>query len=111
MKSLEENIQKFKAEGKYYIPPHMSYYKPDSEYGKKVEAILAKYDNVYKYSAESNALLDGKAEAQYNTQDYYSTMTNVIQEVFSKKGSNLKELLDNAAKQVQEKYFDTIQVN
>ncbi|MNV87274.1 hypothetical protein D3C71_1813870 [compost metagenome] len=53
-------------------------------------------------------LLDGKPEAQYNTQDYYATMSNVIQELFSKKGTDSKSQLEAAAKTVQEKFFDTI---
>lgn len=110
LKSLEDNIKKFKEEGKFYVPPHMDYYSADSDYGSKVQDILAKYDNVYRYSDESNALLDGKPEAQFNTQDYYGTMTNLIQEVFSKKGTDLKAQLDAAAKLVQENYFNSIQV-
>jgi hypothetical protein len=90
------------------VPPHMDYYKPDSEYGKKVQDLLAKYDNAFKYDPEEAALLDGKPEAQYNTQDYYSTMTNVIQEVFSKKNTDSKQLLDSAAKEMQEKYYNNI---
>ncbi len=110
LESLEQNIQQFKTEGKYFVPPHMDYYKTDSEFGKKIQALFAKYDNVYKYSDESNALLDGKPEAQYNTQDYYGVMTNIIQEVFTKKDANLKSQLDAAAKLVQEQYFDPIKV-
>ncbi|MFX3634349.1 MAG: ABC transporter substrate-binding protein [Candidatus Pristimantibacillus sp.] len=110
LESLEKDIQARKADGKFYIPPHINYYSDDSEYGKKAQAIFDKYDNVYKYNAESNSLLDGKPEAQYNTQDYYATMTNVLQEVFSKKGTNIQKQLDDAAKLVQEKYYDSIKV-
>lgn len=110
LESLEKDIQARQAEGKYYIPPHINYYSADSEYGKKAQAIFDKYDNVYKYNDESNSLLDGKPEAQYNTQDYYATMTNVLQEVFSKKGADLQGQLDSAAKLVQEKFYDTIKV-
>ncbi|KIL37471.1 ABC transporter substrate-binding protein [Cohnella kolymensis] len=110
LKSLEDNIKKFKDEGKFYVPPHMDYFNADSDYGKKVQDILAKYDNVYRYNAESNALLDGKPEAQYNTQDYYGAMTNVIQEIFSKKDTDVKAKLDAAAKTVQEQFFNAIKV-
>lgn len=110
LESLETDIQKRQTEGKYYIPPQMNYYSPSSEYGQKAQAIFDKYDNVYKYNAESDSLLDGKPEAQYNTQDYYGEVTNVLQEVFSKKGSDLQGLLDKSAKVVQEKYFDSIKV-
>lgn len=109
--SLEQSIQQLKSEGKYYVPPHMNYYKEDSEYGKKVQDLLAKYDNAYKYDPSEAALLDGKPEAQYNTQDYYSTMTNVIQEVFTKKDADPKKLLDSAAKLMQDKYYNNIKAN
>ncbi|WP_168121074.1 extracellular solute-binding protein [Paenibacillus sp. HB172176] len=110
LESLEADIQSRKTEGKYYIPPQMNYYSSDSEYGQKAQAVFDKYDNVYKYSAESDALLDGKPEAQYNTQDYYAEMTNIIQEVFSNKSTDLKAGLEKTAKTVQEKYFDEINV-
>ncbi|WP_438447636.1 ABC transporter substrate-binding protein [Gorillibacterium sp. sgz5001074] len=110
LKSLETNIQQRKTEGKYYIPPHMNYFGADSEYGKKNEAIYKKYDNVYQYSPESNKLLDGKPEAQYNTQEYYAAMTNAVQKVFSEKDVNLKELLDSTAQKVQKENFDKIKV-
>jgi hypothetical protein len=35
-------------------------------------------------------------------------MTNVIQEVFSKKNTDSKQLLDSAAKEMQEKYYNNI---
>jgi len=108
--SLEKNIQAFKEEDKYFVPAHMDYYNSDSEFGKKVQAIFDKYDNVYKYDSSSNALLDGKPEAQYNTQEYYGEMTTAIQEVFSKKDTDIKGLLDSVAKNVQEKYFDAVKV-
>ncbi|MDI4644024.1 ABC transporter substrate-binding protein [Cohnella hashimotonis] len=106
--SVEENIQARKKDNKYFIPPVIQYFKDDSEYGKKVRDVYAKYDNVYQYNADSQALLDGKPEAQYNTQDYYATMTNVIQEVFSKKGTDVKAQLDAAAKTMQSKFYDAI---
>ncbi|MFD0674218.1 ABC transporter substrate-binding protein [Cohnella sp. GCM10027633] len=107
--SLDANIQARKGENKYFIPPVIEYFKMDSEYGQKVKAVYDKYDNVYQYSPDIMTLLDGKPEAQYNTQDYYAAMTNVIQEVFSKEGVDLKGQLDAAAKLVQEKFYDTIQ--
>jgi ABC-type glycerol-3-phosphate transport system substrate-binding protein len=107
--SLEENIKQFQKDGKYYVPPHMDYYTVDSEYGRKVRAVLDKYDNVYKYNAESNALLDGKPEAQFNTQDYYATMTTAIQKVFTGESNDLKAILDEAAQTVQKDFFDKIE--
>jgi len=110
LESLDQNIQARKAENKYFVPPVIQYFKQDSEYGAKVKAVYDKYDNVYQYSNELMTLLDGKPEAQFNTQDYYGAMTNVIQEVFSKKDVNLRDQLDAAAKTVQEKFYDSIKV-
>jgi multiple sugar transport system substrate-binding protein len=108
--SVEENIKARKTENKFFVPPVIQYFKQDSEYGQKVKAVYDKYDNVYQYSNELMGLLDGKPEAQFNTQDYYGAMTNVIQEVFSKKGVDVKAQLDAAAKTVQEKFYDAIVV-
>ncbi|TVY00402.1 ABC transporter substrate-binding protein [Cohnella terricola] len=110
LESIEANIQDRKKDNKYFVPPIIQYFKQDSEYGEKVKAVYNKYDNVYQYSDELMGLLDGKPEAQFNTQDYYAAMTNVIQEVFSKKSVNLKAQLDEAAKTVQSKFFDQIKV-
>jgi multiple sugar transport system substrate-binding protein len=106
--SLEKTIQDFKSKGQFYVPPHLDYFKADSEFGKKVSDVLAKFDNVYVYSNESNALLDGKPESQYNTQDYYGTMTVAIQAIFSKKDADPKALLDKAAKDMQTGFYDKI---
>ncbi|RUT43250.1 extracellular solute-binding protein [Paenibacillus anaericanus] len=108
LKAVEDTIAARKADNKYYIPNPMEYFSWDSEYGKKVEAIQAKYDNVYKYDPQLFTLLEGKIEAQYNTQDYYATMSNVVQESFSKKGTDSKSQLDVAAKYVQETFFDKV---
>ncbi|MCL6456413.1 MAG: extracellular solute-binding protein [Gorillibacterium sp.] len=110
LESLEVNIQARKGESKYYVPPVIEYFNMDSEYGKKVKAVYDKYDNVYQYNTEVLGLLDGKPEAQFNTQDFYGTMTNIIQEVFSKENVDAKAQMDAAAKLVQEKFFDTIEV-
>jgi len=111
LESLEANIQQRKKDNKYFVPPLIQYFKPDSAYGQKVNAVYAKYDNVYVYDPEMLKLLDGKPEAQYNTQDYYSVMTNVVQAVFSDKNVDLKAQLDAAAKLVQTKYYDTIKLD
>jgi ABC-type glycerol-3-phosphate transport system substrate-binding protein len=108
LESLERDIQARQAEGKYFVPPQFNYFDSNSEYGRKVQAIFDKYDNVYKYDPESTRLLDGKPEAQYHTQDYYAVMTNVIQKVFSEKDVDLKKELDAAAALVQADYFDKI---
>lgn len=106
--SLDTNIQQRKTDGKYFVPPIIEYFNMSSEYGQKVKAVYDKYDNVYQYDQAVLDLLDGKPEAQYNTQDYYAAMTTVIQEVFSKKDADVKGLLDAAAKDVQAKFFDAI---
>lgn len=106
LKSVEDTIKARKDEGKYYIPTPLEYFSDDSEYAAKVKAIYDKYDNVYKYDPQLFSLLEGKPEAQFGTQDYYATMSNVVQESFSKKGTSSKEQLDAAAKYVQENYFD-----
>ncbi|WP_276354569.1 ABC transporter substrate-binding protein [Cohnella caldifontis] len=108
LESLDANIEARKKENKYFVPPVIQYFKDDSPYGQKVREVYAKHDNVYVYDAQSLSLLDGKPEAQYNTQDYYATMSNVVQEVFSKKGTDLQKQLDVAAKYVQEKFYDSI---
>lgn len=66
------------------------------------------HDNVYQYGQETLGLIDGKLESQYNTQDYYAAMTNVIQEVFSKEGVDMKSQLDLTAKSVQENDYNSI---
>ncbi|WP_068614348.1 extracellular solute-binding protein [Paenibacillus tuaregi] len=108
LQALEANIQERKTNGKYYVPQLMDYFKADSDFGKKTQAIYDKYDNIYKYNPEITALLDGKPEAQFGTQDYYAEMSNVIQETFSKKDMDSKAQLDTAAKNVQEKVFDKL---
>lgn len=108
LESLERDIQARREEGKYFIPPQFNYFSNDSEYGRRVQAIFDKYDNVYKYDPESDKLFDGKPEAQFNTQDYYSVMTDVIQKVFSSKDVDLKKELDLAAEYVQTHFFDKI---
>jgi ABC-type glycerol-3-phosphate transport system substrate-binding protein len=110
LESIETNIKARKDENKYFVPPVIQYFKQDSEYGLKMKAVYDKYDNVYQYANELMTLLDGKPEAQFNTQEYYAAMTNVIQEVFSKKEVDLKAQLDAAAKSVQEKFYDQIKV-
>ncbi|TCZ76524.1 ABC transporter substrate-binding protein [Paenibacillus albiflavus] len=109
--SLEENIQQRKKDNKYFVPQVIQYFNDNSEYGKKVAALYNKYDNVYQYDPKITTLWDGKPEAQFNTQDYYATMTNVVQEVFSKKDADPKAQLEAAAKLVQEKFFNQIKVN
>jgi len=109
LESLERNILDRQKENKFYVPAVFQYFKPDAEYGKKVNELFQKHDNVYQYGEETMGLIDGKAESPYATQDFYGEMTNIIQEVFSKQGVDIKAQLDTKEKFVQEKYYDTIQ--
>ncbi|PUA36606.1 ABC transporter substrate-binding protein [Paenibacillus elgii] len=108
--SIEASIQQRKKDSKYFVPPVIEYFTSDSAYGKKVKAVYDKYDNVYPYSPDIVKYLDGKPEAQFNTQDYYATMASVVQDVFSRKDADPKAVLDAAAKLVQEKYYNSIKV-
>ena len=106
----EVDSSSVRPEGKYFVPQLIDYFNPESEFGKKSKAINDKYDNVYKYDPSIVALLDGKPEAQYGTQDYYAAMSNVIQESFSKKGTDSKKQIEAAANTVQSKVFDAVKV-
>ncbi|MBD2848595.1 extracellular solute-binding protein [Paenibacillus sp. IB182496] len=108
--SLEANIQARKDDGKYFIPPVIEYFDMESAFGQKVKAVYDKFDNVYQYDPASIALMDGKPEAQFNTQDYYATMTNVIQEVFANENVDVQAQLDAAAQLVQTEFLDPIEV-
>ncbi|ANS76956.1 ABC transporter substrate-binding protein [Paenibacillus yonginensis] len=108
LEATEAIIKDRQKDGKYYVPQLIDYYKEDSEFGQKAKAIYDKYDNVYKYDPNILALLDGKPEAQYGTQDYYGAMSNVIQEAFSKKGTDSKKQIEEAANTVQTKFFDAV---
>lgn len=109
LKAAEDTIKARQAEGKYYVPTPLEYFGDDSEYASKIKAIYDKYDNVYKYDPQLFTLLEGKPEAQFGTQDYYATMSNVVQESFSKKDTDSKKQLDIAAQYVQENFFDKIE--
>jgi multiple sugar transport system substrate-binding protein len=109
---VSKQIDSQKADGnKTYVPQLINYWDDNSDYGKKVQAMFAKHDNVYKYAPELSALLDGKTEATYETQAYYSEVANVIQKVFTTKGVDVKKLLDDAAAKVQKDKFDKVKVN
>ena len=106
--SSEASIQQRKTDNKYFVPPVIQYFTDSSDYGQKVKAVYDKYDNVYQYSPEIMSLLDGKPEAQFDTQDYYAEMTLNVQSVFSKKDVDIKAALDSSAKKMQEKFYDAI---
>lgn len=64
------------------------------------------HDNVYKYDPQLFSLLEGRPERNSGPQDYYATMSNVVQESFSKKVTDSKQQLGVAAQYVQENFFD-----
>jgi multiple sugar transport system substrate-binding protein len=100
---LEKGIQDQKAKNKYYVPKPLDYFDPASEYGQKIAAMYAKYDNVYQYSAEFSKLAVGKPEAQALGQDYYAEMAKNVQAVFSKPNADPKALMEASAKAFQAK--------
>jgi ABC-type glycerol-3-phosphate transport system substrate-binding protein len=101
--SLEKSIQDRKKNNKFFVPKPLDYFDPASEYGQKVAAMYAKYDNVFQYSPEFNKIAVGKNEAQFNGQDFYAEMTKNVQAVFSKKDADTKALMASSAKAFQAK--------
>ncbi len=74
------------------------YYKADSEFGQKFEALLNEYpDNVYKLDPKVIEAMVGIPEPAYNGQEFYGAITNVMQEVFTNEKADVKALLDEAA--------------
>ncbi|MNG37064.1 hypothetical protein D3C84_1242950 [compost metagenome] len=65
---------------------------------------------MFKYDPQLLALWDGKPEAQYEAQKYYTEMANVIQKVFTTKDVDLKKALSEAATKVQTETFDKVKV-
>jgi multiple sugar transport system substrate-binding protein len=111
LESIDAQIVSQKAKNMVYVPQLINYWNADSEYGKKYEAILAKHDNVYKYSSELSTLMESKLEATYEVQAYYGEMANAIQKVFTIKGDlDLKKILDDAAAKIQKASFDKVVV-
>ncbi|BBI35442.1 ABC transporter substrate-binding protein [Cohnella abietis] len=109
--AVDAQITSQKTENKIYVPQLINYWNDSSEYGKKYEEILAKHENVYKFSPELSTLLVPKLEASYETQAFYLEMSNVIQKVFTSKGDiDLKKLLDDAAEKLQKATFDKVKI-
>jgi ABC-type glycerol-3-phosphate transport system substrate-binding protein len=101
--SREKDIQDRKKNNKFYVPNALEYFNPDSAYGKQMKAMYDKYDNVFQYSDDLVKLGEGKAEAQFNGQDFYAEATKAVQAVFKDKNADTKALLDTAAKAFQVK--------
>lgn len=110
LEALDAEIAGREQDGQYYIPPLISYFKDDSEYGRRVKSIYARHANVYTYDEEASRLFDGKVEGQYNTQEYYGAVTTMVQEVFADPEANLNQVLQKTAKTVQSLYFDRVTV-
>jgi ABC-type glycerol-3-phosphate transport system substrate-binding protein len=110
LNAIDSEIAGRKTDNKVYIPQTIFYWTPESEFGQKWDAMLAKHDNVFTYDPELMALLDGKPEPQYETQAFYAEMANVIQKVFTTKDVDLKKVLDEAAAKVQKEFYDKITV-
>lgn len=98
-----------KSKGQVYMYGAPAYYKPDSEYGKKVEELVNQYpDNVFRYDPEVTKLMKGVPEPSYNGQESYAELTNVLQEVFSNKDADVKALLAAAAKKIDEEVLSKV---
>ncbi|QMV41218.1 sugar ABC transporter substrate-binding protein [Cohnella cholangitidis] len=109
--SIDAQITSQKAKKQVYVPQLINYWNDSSEYGKKYEAILAKHDNVYKYSPELSKLMESKPEATYETQAFYGEMANTIQKVFTSKGDlDLQKILDDTAAKLQKGSFDKVKI-
>ncbi|WP_227793532.1 ABC transporter substrate-binding protein [Paenibacillus guangzhouensis] len=100
-----------KAKGQVYLYGAPAYYKPDSEYGKKIEALVNEYpDNVFRYDPEVTKVMKGVPEPSYNGQETYAALTNVLQEIFSNKDADVKKLLDMTAKKFDEDVLSKVVV-
>ncbi|MFD2331625.1 ABC transporter substrate-binding protein [Cohnella sp. GCM10020058] len=110
IKAQEALVKQQKDEGKFFVQGQLSYYRSDSDYAKKIDAIYAKYDNVWKYDPQFYHYAVGKPEAQYEAQAYYGAMTVAIQSVLSSKDADTQKLLDEAASKVQSENFDKVAV-
>ncbi|WP_241243124.1 ABC transporter substrate-binding protein [Paenibacillus whitsoniae] len=110
LKSTQKEIEDRKTKNRVYIPQPINYWKDSSDFGKKYTDLLAKYDNVFKYDPQLLALWDGKPEAQYEAQKFYTEMANVIQKVFTTKDVDLKKLLTDTSTKVQTEVFDKVKV-
>lgn len=108
--AIDSEIATRKGENKIYVPQTIFYFKQESDFGKKFTDMLAKHDNVFTYDPTLMSMLDGKPEAQYEAQQTYAEISNVIQKVLTTKNIDLKKALDDAAKKVQTEVYDKIKV-
>jgi ABC-type glycerol-3-phosphate transport system substrate-binding protein len=98
LEALKKDLEERKAKGQVKAPNVAEYWKPDSEYGKKVQALYDQYpETIFHYDPQTTALAKGAPEPAYNAQDYYAAITNVMQEVLTDENADVKALLEAAA--------------
>ncbi|MNH90347.1 Lipoprotein LipO precursor [compost metagenome] len=108
--STQKEIEDRKGKNRIYIPQPINYWKDSSDFGKKYADILAKHDNVFKYDPQLLSLWDGKPEAQYEGQKFYTEIANVIQKIFTTKGIDVKKELEEVSVKVQKEIFDKVKI-
>ncbi|SFL21101.1 ABC-type glycerol-3-phosphate transport system, substrate-binding protein [Paenibacillus sp. 1_12] len=108
--STQKEIEDRKGKNRVYIPQPINYWNDSSDFGKKYSSLLAKYDNVFKYDPQLLRLWDGKPEAQYEAQKYYTEMANAIQKIFTTKNVDLKKTLEETSDKLQSEVFDKVKV-
>lgn len=111
LEALEQEIADKKTLGQTYVPKLMNYWKPGSEFDRKVQSILGKHENVYRFDNELLKLVDGKEEPPYEAQACYAEITNMLQDVLTSKTADLEGRLKQAAHTLQVKVLDHVEVN
>ncbi|TYA09974.1 ABC transporter substrate-binding protein [Paenibacillus faecis] len=109
----ELKIQERQKNKQMHIPELMPYYNLDSEYAKRMNEMYAKYPGVvYEYDPEFMKIYSSNAmpEPPFDAQEYYAIMTNIIQEIFSNKNADLRQLLKDGAEKMQAAYLDKIEL-
>ena len=109
LEAARADLMSRKEKGQIMAPNVADYWKEDSEYGKKVQALYDEFpDTVFKYDPEVAALTKGAPEPSYHGQDLYAILTNVMQEVFTDKNADVKALLDEAAKKFDDEFLSKV---
>jgi multiple sugar transport system substrate-binding protein len=111
VRAVEQEIKDRKETNQAYVPVLINYWQSGSDFDRKMQAVMDRYDNVYHYNPDLFGLLEGKEESPYEAQSFYAEMTNVIQDVFTSKTKDLKQRLDQAAQLMQTRVFDKIHDN
>ncbi|MFC5470049.1 ABC transporter substrate-binding protein [Cohnella suwonensis] len=111
LEALRTDLASRKSKGQVKLPKVAEYWKSDSDYGMKVQAVYGEFPEVvYKYDPRVSELAKGAPEPAYNGQDYYAAITNVMQEVFTDKNANVKELLDAAAQKFDNEVLSKVKI-